>query len=166
MNPSFPPSPGWFFLIAGIAAVAFAIQQASRKRAYEHTERMKALEMGVSPAGDSAWPAAVCIAIGAVVPVTALAVAMVVTLVTQRTMEPENLHLAWSGNRFEEFHGIVWGCATAVGIFAVVGGVLLSLRLLGRRRLPSPTQTDAFAHDLRQKPAFDPEAYDTVSRRG
>jgi hypothetical protein len=129
---------------------------------------MKALEMGMTPPGDHAWPAAVCIAIGAVVPITALGVALVVTLVTQRSMSVDVASAAWSHRNFEELHGIVWGCATAVGVLGVIGGVLLSFRVLGGRKRPvgGPPTTDAFGLDAHLKPSFDPDAYDTVSRRG
>jgi hypothetical protein len=169
MNPSF--SPVWVVIFAGCAAVVvpiiLGVQQSSRKRAYEHTERMKALEMGMAPPGDNAWAAAVCIAIGAVVPIAAMGIAMVVTLVTQKSMGHDHAALAWSSHQFEEFHGILWGCATAVGVLSVIGGVLLSFRLLGGRRRTAERPTgDVFAQDLQAKPSFDPDAYDTVSRRG
>jgi hypothetical protein len=169
MNPSF--SPFWFVIFGGCAAVVapiiFGVQQSSRKRAYEHTERMKALELGIAPPGDNAWPAAVCIAIGAVVPISAMGIAMIVTLVTQRSMMLDGNSVSWPMSRFEEFHGILWGCATAVGVIGVIGGVALAFRLLGGRKRPvRPPAADPFAQVAQLKPSFDPDAYDTVSRRG
>jgi hypothetical protein len=125
---------------------------------------MKALEMGLMPPGESIWPAAVCIAIGAVVPIGALVAALVATL---HAPPPHGIpsDLVIAGGWGEDFYGMVWGSAAGVGCTAVIAGAILAWRLIHRheRGQTAAQQAPDFEKD---KPAFDPDAYDTVGTRG
>src|SRR5215475_787102 len=75
------PSEQMIVILGGAGAVLLLlimrINNAQRRREMEHAERMKAMEMGlaVPPRDSSAARAAVCIAIGAVVPIAAMLIA-------------------------------------------------------------------------------------------
>ncbi len=143
-----------------VAPMGFGFHHAARKRDYLHRERMKALEMGLPVPGDNAWSAAVCIAIGAVVPVGALIVALVATSLARsndRELPPEMAVLVQTRSSGPET--AIWTGSTLVGLAGVVGGSTLALRLFGSRQRSK--HSDGFA-----KPVVDPDAYDVVGRRG
>jgi hypothetical protein len=153
-------------VVFGFAAVPviFGIMQANRKRELEHLERMKALEMGLVPPGETAWPVGACIAIGAGVPIAALVVALAATL------NPPSKYLAfeeradWLAQNSTDYFGLVWGCAAGVGIIAVIVGGILTWRVLSRSR--SATLTAIPPYPTNAKTLLDPDAFDTVGRRG
>ncbi len=134
--------------IMATVPIAMGIRQKERLRRFQHTERLRALEMGIPLPGDRAWPAVVCIALGAVVPLGALGVALTATLSAP--------HWAHSGASM----AILWGGAAAIGVSGVRAGAGLAHRLFDREYSQIPVMPAG-------KPAaFDPDAYDTVSRRG
>jgi hypothetical protein len=115
-----------------------------RKREWEHAERMKALELGLPAPGNESWPARVCIAIGAGVPVGSFFFAWVASL--------------------ESGHGEpFWEAATMVGGLGVLCGTFLATRLLPSR---SRAQDPAARSNPYAKSALDPDVYDVVGRRG
>lgn len=147
-----------------LASIAWSIFHATRRRELDHRERMKALEMGLVPAGDRAWPAAVCIAIGAGVPITAFVVALFASLNPPSTVNEGDKVIVWSSDQAAVYFGCVWGGAISVSIVSAIGGSLLGWILLGRRPNRSgPTEAPRWTTE---KPQFDPDAYDTVATRG
>ena len=130
-------------------------------------ERMKALEMGLPLPGDGAWTSALCIAIGAVVPVASLVVGLIATLVPPggRRLSGHSGDLSnvvfWDHVQSSNYYITIWTGVGFVGVAGVVGGTLLAMRLLGSR---DRSRGEAPAHA--KPPVFDPDAYDTVGRRG
>jgi hypothetical protein len=114
-----------------------------RRREMEHVERMKALELGLPTPGTESWPASVCIAIGAGVPIGAFFLAWLA-----------GMEHSGSGQNY-------WETAAPVGVVGILCGTFLSTRLL-----PSRSKSQRPAVDAHAKPAYDPDAYDVVSRRG
>lgn len=136
------------FLAGVVPIVVMGIREKERKRRFEHDERLRALEMGIPLPGDSTWWVVVCIALGAVVPLGALGVALAATL-----KAPPWVHSGVS-------MAVVWAGAAAVGVSGIRAGAGLAHRLFDRQWPRSPLATT-------DKPTvFDPDAYDTVSRRG
>lgn len=120
-----------------------AMRLRSRKREWEHLERMKALEMGVPVPGNEPWLARVCMAIGAGVPIVSFV-------------------LAWIANESGPNGEIAWASATLVGGMGIVCGTILASRLLtSRNRAQAALRTERNG-----KPLFDPDTYDVVGRRG
>jgi hypothetical protein len=116
------------------------LRHISKKREWEHLERIKSMELGMPVPGNESWPAKVCIAIGAGVPIVAF-------------------FFAFVASQDSEAGGGVWAAATMVGVSGVLSGSVLATRLLpSRRGRPHP--------DVAAKPAYDPDAYDVVSSRG
>jgi hypothetical protein len=116
------------------------LKQLGRRRELAHEERMRAMELGLAgPTADS-WPALVCIALGAAMPVGLAAICWLATL---------------SGAGDE-----VWMIALFVGGGGVLGGTTLAHRRFGKAKPPAEAETGAKAA------AFDPDAYDVVGRRG
>jgi hypothetical protein len=119
------------------------LSQRKRKREMEHVERMKALELGLPAPGNESWAARVCIAIGAGVPIGAF-------------------FFAWLAGMDHSSGGqYYWEAAAPVGVTGILCGTFLSTRLL-----PSRSKSQRPAVDAHAKPAYDPDAYDVVSRRG
>lgn len=123
------------------------MKHAARLREYAHRERMRALEMGVMPPdsmpGGLFWPSLAAVAIGAFVPLGSFLVAWLAALTTHAEEE-------------------VWLCAGVVGVTAVLCGTGLGFRMIGCGSSGSSACSDHHA-----KPAhFDPDAFDTVGRRG
>jgi hypothetical protein len=163
--------PGLLVLLIPLTAIVvptvLGFRHAARKRDLEHRERMKALEMGMPLPGDSAWTSALCICIGAVVPVASLVVGLIATLVApggrRMSEHPGDLSniVFWDHVQSSNYYTTIWTGVGFVGVAGVVGGTLLAMRLLGSRdrsRIELPATG--------KPPAFDPDAYDTVGRRG
>lgn len=142
------------------AIIIAAIAQETRRREIRHREHMKAIEMGMTPPSEKGWAAAVCIAIGGVVPIAALTVGMIASLNPPR---PRFEHGEVSVDPAVYF-GCVWGAAIPIGVLGVIGGSLLGWLLLCRNRPSSlkPPSLKGTAHDT---PYFEADAYDTVSTR-
>lgn len=122
--------------------VILAFRHAAREREYEHAERMKALELGrVLPKDAPLWsPLKIAVGMGVFVPCAMFAVAFLATLTGINT----------SG---------VWPVAGTVGVTSIACGTYLTMRLLSLKNSTDETQAN-------DKPHFDPDAYDVVSRRG
>lgn len=116
------------------------------RREWEHKERMRSLELGLPPSHVHPWPAATsAIAIGLGVPLAAFFFSWLAV---------ETAHAA-----DEVFIG-----ATFVGMTGVIVGGRLAGRLLpGHAPAIEPEATTA---PINGKPAFDPDTFDVVGRRG
>ena len=146
--------------LAGIALPLFLVptiillKQGHQKRKWRHLERMQAIAAGapVPPANAPPGTGAV-IAIGAGVPLVAILGALITTLNTHQYM-PHSL----------ERSAIVWGCAVVVSLGAMTTSLILGV-LLHRAHAKAADQLANASYDS-SKPAFDPDAFDVVSRRG
>lgn len=108
------------------------------ERGWEHAERMKALELGRPiGAGRPARPWWACVLVGAGVP---LFLCFLATSIR-------------SGNQ-------IWEITAAVSLLATVPSTLVAFRVLGNSDRP------AVSGHVNGKPALDPDAFDTVGRRG
>ena len=145
---------GWIELFAVLGIVGTVLvgstttRQAHRRKEMEHSERMKALEMGLVPQPSGMdWPAAaVCIAVGAGVPIGSFVVAWLATLTADAP-------------------GGIWVAPVFVSLAAIGATRKLAYRIIDPKsvsrkdlagRSPSPAG----------KEAFDPDAYDVVGSRG
>ena len=123
-----------------IVPTALGFRHARLLRELEHRERIRAMEMGRLLPQDETWttPARIVAAIGAGVPLAALATAFL-------------------ASQALGFHEEIWIMSGMVGISGVVGGTYLA-----GRHLPGRDESPATAF----KAEFDPDSLDVVSRRG
>jgi hypothetical protein len=130
-----------------IIGIASGMKQAHRRKELEHLERIKAMEMGLAPQPTGLdWPAAaVCIAIGAGVPIGSFLVAWLATL-TAHT--PDG----------------IWIAPVFVSFAAIGASKKLAYRIIDPR-LGSKRSTQAKSPST-GKPEFDPDAFDVVGSRG
>src|SRR3954451_110157 len=122
-----------------------------KKREWEHLERMRALQMGVAPAqaGHRIGPGTL-ISIGTGVPAASVLAAGITSLNVPSDL-PDPLAVI----------AIAWGCAWLISTGALVTAVVLGI-------VQARAQKDASTldHESATKPAYEPDAYDVVSRRG
>lgn len=118
-----------------------AMKMEGKKREMRHAERMRAMEMGLPVPGDLGWAAATAIAIGAGVPIGSFVAALVARVATD------------AGDN-------IFAAPAVVSVVAVACGTSMCKRLIGRGRVE-----EAEPHPA-GKPAFNPDAYDAVARRG
>lgn len=139
---------GVFAFVTAIITVVTVGKQFGRHREYAHQERLRALELG-QPIGRTFWPSMAAIAMGAVVPIAALGIAFVASLTHAGGDE-------------------VWPFAGVVGLAGIGCGTFLVTRLLRTTVTPGTTWTAPVESEWHAaKPAaIDPDAYDTVGRRG
>lgn len=145
------PSPFWIAL-AGllipmvIVPVALGMKHARFDRQLEHTERMKALELGRKLPGDEAWwsPALIGLAFGVLVPIGVFAFAfLAVQADPQRSVD-------------------AWAAATIVAIAGVFSGARIVRRHFELEASRTYRQDDA----AQAKSAFDADTFDVVGTRG
>ena len=142
--------------------VVLGLRHARQKQEQGHAERMRSLELGVPLATQHAWPAAVCIAIGAVMPVCALLMALIASAIVGRPQQSAEAFVGLDESHIA-FLAMVWGTSSLVGLAGVIAGAVLAWRLLSRK---PRRDSDTFPASATAKPAFDPDAYDTVGSRG
>jgi hypothetical protein len=129
-----------------IVPTAIIGKHARLARELEHTERMRALELGRTLPQDENWwsPPRICVAIGVGVPI---GVFLCAWLASQSGGPPE----------------LIWSMAGGVGITAVICGSLLAARHF---RLRAEAETGAHSAYQDGKPPVDADAYDVVGSRG
>ncbi|GIW86108.1 MAG: hypothetical protein KatS3mg108_0432 [Isosphaeraceae bacterium] len=141
---------GVFAFVTAIVTVTTVSKQVGRHRDYAHKERLRALELG-QPIPSTFWPSMAAIAMGAVVPIVALSIAFVASITHAGGEE-------------------VWAFAGMVGLTGIGCGTFLVTRLLRMTTTagPGPSWNRPFESDWQPaKPEpLDPDAFDTVSRRG
>lgn len=126
------------------------LKHRQQRREWLYRERMKAMELGLGGPATGTWPAALAaICIGAGVPIGSFLIAWLAGLTSHA--------------REEAFVG-----ATIVSLVAVVQGSRLATRLaVWSSESDSRPEAANAAHQANGKPpAYDPDAYDVVSRRG
>jgi hypothetical protein len=136
-----------------IVPVLMLIRNGQRRHEWEHAERMRALEVGLSvPPRDAPWAkASICVAIGFGVPV----VAFVCTALAFNSFKAESE---------------LWIAPAVVSVLSVISGGVLS-GVLFHAKPGSGRQSSADGSRGRiagpgMKPADDPDAFDVVGRRG
>ena len=120
-----------------------------KRREWEHLERMKEMEerLPTSPMHALGRTRGVA-AIGAGVPIVSVLMAWLTTI----TYQPPSFD--------EAIPGIAWGSAAVISICAMFTGLILArMQIRAVREVQVETRQNA-------KPAFDPDAFDVVSRRG
>ena len=121
-----------------------------RVREMEHSERVRAMELGLAPRKtDLSWPgAAICIGIGAGVPIGSMLI-------------------AWLAMMTNDLPSEVFGIPLLISLSAIWAAKGLADRMLSRRgddELVDATQRARTGPDPKAK--FDPDAYDVVGSRG
>lgn len=137
-----------------LVPLVMVLKQRSRRREQEHRERMRALDLGVLPARperSTFWPAMAAIAIGFGVPAAAFL-------------------FAWLAALTAHVGDAIWGAVAGVSVVALICGTVLAVRLVRPRPARPSAASRPYDWDhatTTAKPAaFDPDAFDTVSRRG
>jgi ABC-type spermidine/putrescine transport system permease subunit II len=122
-----------------IAPTAMAFKKAEKARQLEHTERMRALELGrILPKDEPWWNAGrISVTIGAGVPIFSMFVATI-------------------ANEAAGYHEHIWLMSGMVSMAAVISGTCLAFR-----HFFGPVQDTGV-----EKPQYDPDAFDVVGRRG
>jgi hypothetical protein len=127
----------------GIAALAIVlgIRHDWRKRELEHTERMRALELGRKLPQDEPWlsPAKIGAAVAILVPIGAF-------ISVYRATEVAG------------YHDEMWLAVVLVGVAAVISGSVVVATSTKKGATPSEMAT--------AKPIIEEDAYDVVSSRG
>jgi hypothetical protein len=129
--------------ILGGLPIALYYQHERRKREMEHSERMKALELGrtipgEAGSGDRSLPSKIAGWIGAGVPIGVFG-------------------CAWLASEKFGYHEEVWLAAALVGITAVICGSILVILLNAKPAAAPPVDS---------KPRIEEDAFDVVSGRG
>ncbi len=126
------------------------LKHRQRKREWRHQERLRALDLGLpAPQADHGISGGTVIAIGAGVPMAAVLGAMLTTV-----------NLPYSLPDYMAILAVVWGCTLLISTGALITGLVLGIMVMRSRK---PAEADQFAA---LKPAYEPDAYDVVSRRG
>ena len=124
-----------------IVPTALGIKHARFLREVEHAERMRAMELGLNQAENESWtPAGLAASIGAGVPIAVMFIAFIAA---PRTGSSDAL----------------WMAATLIGVAGVISGTTLAGMQLSKRNQASAALTV-------EKPAYDPDQFDVVGRRG
>jgi len=122
-----------------------------KKREWHHQERLRALEMGLPVSGPDRMPGGgTVIAIGAGVPIASVLTAWMTTISVSDS-HPDYMPII----------AVAWGCALMISSGALITSLVLGVLLMRSRKPAEPV--DQFAAI---KPAYEPDAYDVVSRRG
>jgi len=145
-------------LPAVLVPTLMALKQRHQKRHWQHLERMKAIANGVPipPSGSPPGSAGV-IAIGAGVPALAILGAFLSTMQVEHYM-PQAL----------ERTAITWAFACIISMGAMTTSLILFV-LQHRAHARATAEAAASyvqAHFDSTKPAYDPDAFDVVARRG
>jgi hypothetical protein len=126
------------------------LKQRQQKRQWRHQERLRAIEMGLPvPPVDPGIGGGSVVAIGAGVPLAAMFAALVLSA-----------NIPHSSDEYVPILGVVWGCTVVISTAALITSLVLGV-IVSRSR--KPLESDQFAAF---KPAYEPDAYDVVSRRG
>jgi len=124
-----------------------------KKREWHHQERLRALEMGLLASGPDRMPGGgTVIAIGAGVPIASVLTAWMTTISVSDS-HPDYMPIV----------AVAWGCAFMISSGALITSLVLGVLLMRSRKLAATEPVDQFAAI---KPAYEPDAYDVVSRRG
>jgi hypothetical protein len=135
------------FLPMVLVPSVITLKHRQKKREWLHQERMRAIELGLPvPPSEHGLGMAVT-AVGAGVPMAAVFAAFLTSTSASATGEDPVSML-----------GVIWGSTAIICSFAVISSTILGITALRSGR---PVEEPAS-----QKPAFDPDAYDVVGRRG
>ena len=130
-----------------LVPMVMVLKHRQRRREWDHKERMRALELGVEAPGSAFgtfWPSMAAIAIGAGVPASAFL-------------------FSWLASMTAHVGDDIWTAAGFVGCIAVVCGTSLAGKMMGMKSCGDRKPAEVKAPKPHQ---YDPDAYDTVGRRG
>ncbi len=131
-------------LLGLIVPMVMILMYLIRKRDQQHTERMRAIELGYPLPESDFWPAFTALAIGAGVPIGACTLALLTSMNYPPAIEP------------------AWVVAGIIGGAGVLGGTVLASILFASRRRSTHQTPQGLSH---HKPSFDPEAFEPVGHR-
>ena len=138
------------FLPMFLVPTIILLTHRQKKREWRHQERLRALEMGLPvPHADSGLGGGSVVAIGAGVPVVSVIGALIASS-----------SVPHSTTDYMPILAVIWGCAVLISTGALVTSLVLGFMVMRSRK---PAESDQFAAI---KPAYEPDAYDVVSRRG
>lgn len=121
-----------------------------QKREWRHQERLRALDLGLpAPDTDRGIGSGTVVAIGAGVPIASVIGALLASS-----------SVPYDANEYMAILAIIWGCAIIISTGALVTSLVLGFMVTRSRKPLTEDQVAAF------KPAYEPDAYDVVSRRG
>ncbi len=138
---------GGMALPIALVTTILTVRHLRQRREWAHRERMRALEAGQSLPRSDAWPALAAIALGTVGPIGVFG-------------------CAWLSELTGGAGGGSWFGATCVALAGVVGGSKLGLGLLADRREARAESSMAHTGSNGKPPAYDPESFDAIARRG
>ncbi len=122
-----------------------------KRREWHHQERLRALEMGLpASAPDRTLGGGTVVAIGAGVPIASVLTAWMTTMSVSDS-HPDYMPII----------AVTWGCA-----FMISSGALITSLVLGVLLMRSSKPAEPVDQIAASKPAYEPDAYDVVSRRG
>jgi hypothetical protein len=138
------------FLPMFLVPTIITLTHRQKKREWRHLERLRALELGLPvPQAEHALGGGSVVAIGAGVPVVSVIGALIASS-----------SVPYSTPDYMPILAVIWGCAVLISSGALVTSLVLGFMVMRSRK---PAATDQFAA---LKPAYEPDAYDVVSRRG
>jgi hypothetical protein len=135
-----------------LAPTIIVLKQRHRRREWEHTERMKAMEIQLpTPPAEWLGKGKGIAAIGAGVPIASVIAALLASVAFgQESAHQDTIAL----------NGIAWGCACVISVFALATSLILAS--MSRKAAKEAASAE---HVMNGKPVFDPDAYDVVSSR-
>ncbi len=134
-----------------LAPMCIALVHRQKKREWQHQERMRALETGLpAPVPDRTPGGGSVVAIGAGVPIASVLTAWMTTMSVSDS-HPDYMPII----------AVAWGCAFMISTGALITSLVLGVLLMRSRK--TAEAVDQFAA---MKPAYEPDAYDVVVRRG
>lgn len=136
-----------------LVPMILTMKHRQKRREWEHQERLRAIEMGLPPVGpEPKLGAGAVLAIGAGVPAVAVIAALATTA-----------GIPYTHKDYLPIIAVAWGCSFLISTAALIAGLVLGVLVLRANRTPAATSDDPVGAC---KPAYDPDAYDVVSRRG
>ena len=133
-----------------LVPTVLTLKHRHRRREWEHLERMKAMELGLPrPTGREGGDRGAVVAVGAGVPAASMFAAFLTC--SEGPSSVDGIPLA----------AIAWGCAALVSGGAMATSLILAFMLArSRDRAHSASWLN------HAKPAYDPDSFDVVGRRG
>jgi hypothetical protein len=122
-----------------VAPLAIGVKHARYLREVEHKERMRAMELGQTLAGDQSWSPGIAGSIGAGVPIAVMFIAFIAAK--------------------EGSSDAIWMAASGIGVAGVICGSILAGMQLSKRNQASAASTG-------EKPSYEPDEFDVVGSRG
>jgi hypothetical protein len=122
-----------------------------KRREWKHQEQLRAIDLGLPGSLANSRPVDGTVGvIGAGVPIASV-IASLLTTLNVPDSHPEYMAIV----------AVVWGCS-----FLISTAALITSLVLGIMQIRSQKAADPADQSVAIKPAYEPDAYDVVSRRG